>query len=82
MKDTSTQARTLKEARANLVEAVASTAPRQREINDFLARKICRDLEIAEPQDAQPGGQHGRPPAALRAPASRRLPCSLATLNA
>ncbi len=27
----------------------ASTIPRHREINDFLARKICRDLEIAEP---------------------------------
>jgi len=25
-----------------------STVPRHREINDFLARKICRDLEIAE----------------------------------
>lgn len=26
-----------------------STVPRHREINDFLARKICRDLGIAEP---------------------------------
>lgn len=26
-----------------------STVPRHREINDFLARKICRDLEILEP---------------------------------
>ena len=26
-----------------------STVPRHREINDFLARKICRDLEIPEP---------------------------------
>jgi len=26
-----------------------STAPRHREINDFLARKICRDLEIPMP---------------------------------
>ncbi|MBK9411004.1 MAG: type II toxin-antitoxin system HicA family toxin [Gemmatimonadetes bacterium] len=26
-----------------------STVPRHREVNDFLARKICRDLEIAEP---------------------------------
>jgi len=25
-----------------------STVPRHREINDFLARKICRDLEIEE----------------------------------
>ena len=27
----------------------SSAVPRHREINDFLARKICRDLEIAEP---------------------------------
>ncbi|MBI3015864.1 MAG: type II toxin-antitoxin system HicA family toxin [Candidatus Tectomicrobia bacterium] len=26
-----------------------STVPRHREINDFLVRKICRDLEIPEP---------------------------------
>ena len=26
-----------------------STVPRHREINDFLARKICRDLQIQEP---------------------------------
>ncbi len=26
-----------------------STVPRHREIKDFLARKICRDLEIADP---------------------------------
>jgi predicted RNA binding protein YcfA (HicA-like mRNA interferase family) len=26
-----------------------STVPRHREINDFLARKICRELEIPEP---------------------------------
>jgi mRNA interferase HicA len=26
-----------------------STIPRHREINDFLARKICRDLEVIEP---------------------------------
>jgi mRNA interferase HicA len=26
-----------------------STVPRHAEINDFLARKICRDLGIAEP---------------------------------
>jgi hypothetical protein len=26
-----------------------STIPRHREINDFLARKICHDLEVAEP---------------------------------
>ncbi len=27
----------------------SSAIPRHREINDFLARKICRDLEIPEP---------------------------------
>ena len=26
-----------------------SSVPRHREINDYLARKICRDLEVAEP---------------------------------
>jgi predicted RNA binding protein YcfA (HicA-like mRNA interferase family) len=26
-----------------------STVPRHREINDFLGRKICRDLAIPEP---------------------------------
>ncbi|MBA3341360.1 MAG: type II toxin-antitoxin system HicA family toxin [Gemmatimonadaceae bacterium] len=26
-----------------------STVPRHREINDFLARKICRNLEVSEP---------------------------------
>ena len=26
-----------------------STVPRHREINDFLGRKICRDLEVPEP---------------------------------
>ena len=26
-----------------------STIPRHREINDFLARKICRDLEVPDP---------------------------------
>ena len=29
--------------------AKASTVPRHREINDFLARKICHDLEVPEP---------------------------------
>ena len=28
----------------------ASTVPRHREINDFLARKICKDLEIDPPK--------------------------------
>ena len=27
----------------------ATAVPRHREINEFLARKICRDLEIPEP---------------------------------
>jgi len=27
-----------------------STVPRHREINDFLARKICRDLGVPEPR--------------------------------
>ncbi len=27
-----------------------STVPRHNEINDFLARKICRDLQIPEPR--------------------------------
>lgn len=26
-----------------------SAVPRHREVNEFLARKICRDLEIPEP---------------------------------
>ena len=26
-----------------------STVPRHREVDDFLARKICRDLEVPEP---------------------------------
>jgi hypothetical protein len=30
----------------------ASTVPRHREINDHLARKICKDLEIPDPQAA------------------------------
>jgi predicted RNA binding protein YcfA (HicA-like mRNA interferase family) len=27
----------------------SSSVPRHRELNDFLARKICRDLEVPEP---------------------------------
>lgn len=27
-----------------------STIPRHREINDFLARKICKDLEVPPPR--------------------------------
>ena len=28
-----------------------SSVPRHREINDYLVRKICRDLEIPEPKN-------------------------------
>jgi mRNA interferase HicA len=34
----------------NRVAQRSSTIPRHREINDFLARKICRDLQVPEPQ--------------------------------
>ena len=33
----------------NLVNNLTSAVPRHREINDFLVRKICRDLGIPEP---------------------------------
>jgi hypothetical protein len=33
----------------NVAVRKASAVPRHREIKDFLARKICRDLELAEP---------------------------------
>ena len=33
----------------NPVARKISTVPRHREVNDFLARKICRDLEIPAP---------------------------------
>jgi mRNA interferase HicA len=33
----------------NRATGKSSTVPRHREINDFLARKICRDLEIPMP---------------------------------
>jgi mRNA interferase HicA len=33
----------------NRAAGKATSVPRHREINDFLARKICRDLEVAEP---------------------------------
>ena len=33
----------------NRNKAKASSVPRHSEINDFTARKICRDLEIPEP---------------------------------
>ena len=33
----------------NRAKRKATSVPRHREINDFLVRKICRDLEISEP---------------------------------
>ena len=33
----------------NRVNQKSSAIPRQREINEFLMRKICRDLQIPEP---------------------------------
>jgi mRNA interferase HicA len=33
----------------NRAKRKTSTVPRHQEINDFLARKICRDLDIPEP---------------------------------
>jgi hypothetical protein len=33
----------------NPANSQSSAVPRHREINDFLARKICRDLGIPEP---------------------------------
>ncbi len=33
----------------NRAKGKSATIPRHREINDFLARKICRDLEVPGP---------------------------------
>ncbi len=33
----------------NRARRKTTAVPRHREINEFLARKICQDLEIAEP---------------------------------
>ena len=33
----------------NRATGKAASVPRHRDINDLLARKICRDLEVAEP---------------------------------
>jgi len=33
----------------NRAAGKSSTVPRHREINDFLARKICRDLDVPAP---------------------------------
>ncbi len=33
----------------NPAAGITSTVPRHSEINDFLARKICRDLQVPNP---------------------------------
>jgi mRNA interferase HicA len=33
----------------NRIAHKSSSVPRHREINEFLARKICRDLAVSEP---------------------------------
>jgi len=38
----------------NPISRKVSTVPRHREINDFMAKKICRELEIAEPGKNKP----------------------------
>jgi len=34
---------------ANMIKQKVSTVPRHNEIDDFLVRKICKDLEISNP---------------------------------
>ena len=34
----------------NRSKRASSSVPRHREVNDFLARKICRDLQVPEPK--------------------------------
>jgi len=34
----------------NRATRASSSIPRHREVNDFLARKICRDLQVPEPK--------------------------------
>jgi mRNA interferase HicA len=36
----------------NRAAQATSSVPRHREINDFLARKICRELKVPEPKAA------------------------------
>jgi mRNA interferase HicA len=36
----------------NRAAGKSSTIPRHREINDFLAKKICKDLDISGPESA------------------------------
>ena len=33
----------------NRAKGKASSVPRHREVNEYLARKICRDLEVPDP---------------------------------
>jgi hypothetical protein len=48
--DTLEQARSkLHSVYVNRKSGKVSTVPRHREINEFLAQKICRDLEIPKP---------------------------------
>ena len=35
----------------NRAKRKSCTVPRHRDVNEFLARKICRDLEIPEPNE-------------------------------
>jgi predicted RNase H-like HicB family nuclease len=44
-----TQGASLEEARANLREAVQLVLDANRTLNDFLARKICKDLDVVTP---------------------------------
>ena len=34
----------------NRTKRTSSTVPRHREVDDYLVRKICRDLQVAEPK--------------------------------
>lgn len=34
----------------SLSKGTASTVPRHREVDEFLARKICRDLDVPAPE--------------------------------
>ncbi len=38
----------------NRMAGKSSSAPRHSEVNDFLARKICADLEIPSPRTLSP----------------------------
>jgi predicted RNA binding protein YcfA (HicA-like mRNA interferase family) len=47
----------------NLNTRKVSTVPRHREINDFMAKKICRELEVFEPgkENSAAKGEPGDP---------------------